>query len=109
MIKYLHEKKLPPQRAKIVKIAPQKRKKRVICDRIKTVLLSDEGYSYSEISRILLLDDETIRRHVDDYFKKNKFKGESGGSNSQLSVAQSDLLCAHLNKVTYFFWVKFEV
>ena len=30
------------------------------CDRIKAVLAYDHGYSYSEIGRILLLDDETI-------------------------------------------------
>lgn len=34
-------------------------------DRIKAVLAYDDGYSYSEIARILLLDDETIRRHID--------------------------------------------
>jgi transposase len=33
-------------------------------DRIKTVLLLNEGYSFGEIAKILLLDDTTIRRHV---------------------------------------------
>lgn len=36
-------------------------------DRIKAVLTYDDGYNYSEIARILLLDDETIRRHIDGY------------------------------------------
>lgn len=39
-----------------------------IRDRIKAVLAYDEGYNYSEIAKILLLDDETIRRHIDDYY-----------------------------------------
>ena len=49
-------------------------------DRIKAVIAYDDGYSYSEISRILLLDDETIRRHISDYFKYAKLAPESGGS-----------------------------
>ncbi|MCH9756592.1 MAG: IS630 family transposase, partial [Gammaproteobacteria bacterium] len=31
-----------------------------IRDRIKSVLAYDDGYTYSEIARLLLLDDETI-------------------------------------------------
>jgi len=40
-----------------------------IRDRIKAVLLSDKGYSNTKIAEILLLDDETIRRHIEDYLK----------------------------------------
>jgi predicted ArsR family transcriptional regulator len=47
-----------------------------IRDRIKAVLAYDQGYSYSEIARILLLDDETIRRHIEDYLKEKKLKPE---------------------------------
>ena len=45
-----------------------------IRDRIKAVLAYDDGYTYSEIARILLLDDETIRRHIEAYFSKNKLR-----------------------------------
>ena len=45
----------------------KKERDRRICDRIKAVLLYDDGYSYTEIAKILLLDDETIRRHIQDY------------------------------------------
>jgi predicted ArsR family transcriptional regulator len=44
-----------------------------IRDRIKAVLAYDDGYSYSEIAGILLLDDETIRRHIEDYVKDKKY------------------------------------
>jgi predicted ArsR family transcriptional regulator len=44
-----------------------------IRDRIKAVLAYDDGYSYSEIAGILLLDDETIRRHIEDYVKDKNY------------------------------------
>jgi transposase len=70
-------------------------------DRIKAVLAFDEGYSYTEIARILLLDDETIRRHIKDYFSKKKVKPESGGSQGHLDKKQSQELIAHLKLETY--------
>ena len=97
------KRKLTPDERKRLVLRHRREKKRKVCDRIKAVLLYDEGYSYSEIARILLLDDETIRRHVDDYFNKNKLQGESGGSRSQLSQDQARELCSHLHEVTYLY------
>ncbi len=74
-----------------------------IRDRIKAVLLHDQGYSHLEISKILLLDDETIRRHIDDYFRKTKLKPENGGSDSKLNKDQSERLVAHLLESTYLY------
>jgi len=48
----------------------RKERDKRISDRIKAVLAYDDGYSYSEIAKILLLDDETIRRHIEDYFDR---------------------------------------
>ena len=48
------------EREKLITRHCKERGKR-ICDRIKAVLAFDDGFSYSEIARILLLDDETIR------------------------------------------------
>jgi len=56
-----------------------------IRDRIKAVLAYADGYSYSEIARILLLDDETIRRHIHDYHKENKLSTNNGGSIGKLT------------------------
>lgn len=72
-------------------------------DRIKAVLAYDDGYSYSEISRILLLDDETIRRHIKDYFIKNKLAPENGGNLSYLNEDESLELKAHLDEFTYLY------
>ena len=48
-----------------------------VCDRIKAVLLYDEGWSYSQIAHILLLNDETVRKHIQDFQLKRKLKPEN--------------------------------
>lgn len=90
------------ERENLLKAHRKERDKRV-CDRIKAILLRDQGYSYSEIARILLLDDETIRRHNEDYFSKRKLKPENGGSESQLTPTDTEQLVAHLHEVTYLY------
>jgi transposase len=91
---------LPSERIDLIKRHKKARDKRE-CDRIKAVLASDDGYSYSEIAKLLLLDDETIRRHVEDYFERHKLAPENGGSSSYLNEAQSANLLNHLREVTY--------
>lgn len=73
------------------------------CDRIKAVLAYDDGYSYSEIARILLLDDETIRRHIDDYYSQSKLKPLNGGSDALLNDIDSKRLMTHLEEKTYLY------
>lgn len=72
-------------------------------DRIKAVLAHDDGYSYSEIARLLLLDDETIRRHIEEYFSIHKLAPENGGSTSYLSELETQLLINHLRETTYLY------
>lgn len=74
-----------------------------IRDRIKAVLAYDDGYSYSEIAHILLLDDETIRRHVDDYLRENKLSTANGGSQGKLNDTEVQELKAHLSEKTYLY------
>lgn len=88
------------EREKLITRHRKERDKRV-CDRIKAVLLFDDGYSYTEIARILLVDDETIRRHIDDYQRKNKLTTANGGSDSKLSDNETRKLTDHLQEVTY--------
>lgn len=97
------ERKLSSQeRLNLLKRHRKERDKRV-CDRIKAVLAYDDGYSYSEIAKILLLDDETIRRHITDYFEKNKLAPENGGSESYLSESESIKITQHLKEKTYLY------
>jgi len=70
-------------------------------DRIKAVLAFDDGYTYTEIAKILLLDDETIRRHVVDYFRENKLSPDNGGSPSKLTPSESQKLISHLDEFAY--------
>ena len=92
----------PRKRERLINRHRKERDKRV-CDRIKAVLAYDDGYSYSEIARILLLDDETIRRHIDDYLKEEKLSTNNGGSDSKLSDKESCQLVDHLEQITYLY------
>lgn len=92
----------PREREKLIKRHRKERDKRV-CDRIKAVLAYDDGYTYVEIARILLLDDETIRRHIEDYCRQQKLKPHNGGSESKLTEAEGNELREHLQETTYLY------
>ena len=55
----------PDQRHELLKRHRTERDGRVK-DRIKAVLLRDDGYSVEQIARVLFLSDEAIRQHIDD-------------------------------------------
>src|SRR5271154_1986857 len=92
----------PKEREKLIARHRKERDGR-IRDRIKAVLAFDDGYSYAEISRILLLDDETIRRHISDYLKDEKLTTSNGGSDGKLSDKESRQLIDHLREITYLY------
>jgi transposase len=76
-------------------------KNRRVADRIKSVLLSDKGWTYRQIAEALLIDEQTIGRHVDEYKDDKKLTLSSGGSMGKLSWVQSGELVRHLEYVTY--------
>jgi transposase len=84
-----------------LKLRHKKERDKRICDRIKAVLAHDDGYSYSEVAKLLLLDDETVRRHIKEYFSNNKLAPENGGSQSYLSHEHAESLATHLEEKTY--------
>lgn len=74
---------------------------RRFADRIKTILLLDDGREFEEISEILFLDDATLRR----YFKLYQDGGLEGllelhyeGKKCQLTELQQSELISHLEK-----------
>lgn len=70
-------------RKKLISVHKKVKDKRE-ADRIKAVILADEGFHYCEIARILLLDEQTISRHVHDYLDANKLTNDAGGSEPHL-------------------------
>lgn len=95
------ERILTPKQREHLRQRHRKERDRRVCDRIKAVLAFDDGYSYTEIAQILLLDDETIRRHVEDYLKESKLVTNNGGSEGKLNDSETQKLVAHLAEVTY--------
>jgi len=90
------------ERLDLIKRHRKERDKR-ICDRIKAVLACDKGYSYSEVAELMLLDDETIRRHIEDFFAENKLTPNNGGSTSKFTKEESAKLIEHLSENTYLY------
>lgn len=84
-----------------LKAQHRQEKNRRVADRIKAVLLSDKGWTYRQIAEALLIDEQTIGRHVDEYKETQKLTLSSGGSMGKLSWVQSGELVAHLECVTY--------
>lgn len=74
-----------------------------ICDRIKAVLLSDKGWTPQLIAQVLLISDQAVREHLQEYTQSHKLKPESGGSDEKLSDEQSKRLIAHLESHTYLY------
>lgn len=74
-----------------------------ICDRIKAVLLCDEGRSFAEVAHILLLDDQTVKQHVTEYLEQNKLTCNHKGSPGKLDSSQIASLQAHLESHTYLY------
>jgi len=73
-------------------------------DRIKTILLFNEGYTYKTIAHILRLDDTTVRRYMKEYDKSGidgLLEDHYHGSNSFLSEVQKRDLEIHLKQHTY--------
>ncbi len=56
----------------------------------------DDGYSIVEISKVLLVSDEWIRKHLIDYHNAQKLKPGNGGSDSKLTGQEEAGLIVHL-------------
>jgi transposase len=74
---------------------------RRIADRIKAVILANNGWTHKRIAEALMLDEETISAHINEYRDKEKLKPENGGSESRLNKVQTQELLGHLEAKTY--------
>lgn len=90
------------ERAKL-KIQHKQERDGRVRDRIKAVLLHDKGWSPRQIAEALLITDEAVRNHIEEYKSSKKLQPESGGSQEKLSEKQSRRLEAHLQDHTYLY------
>lgn len=74
-----------------------------IRDRIKAVLLHDKGWSLRQIAEALLISDEAVRNHIEDYKSTHKLRPESGGSQEKLTEKQAQQLEKHLEQHTFLY------
>jgi transposase len=72
-----------------------------IRDRIKAILLSNEGWTYQTIAAALMIDPQSVSRFVDEYKASQKLKPENGGSSPKLTTDQAKTLIAHLEEKLY--------
>ena len=72
-----------------------------ICDRIKAVLLSSEGWTQRQISQALRISPDTIHDHLEAYTHSQKLRPLNGGSKSNLSEEQAAQLIQHLEATIY--------
>ena len=106
---------LTPEQRQALLIRHRGERDRRVADRIKAVILYDEGWGYADIAHALLLTDEAIRKHVCDFIRENKLKPENGGSEAKLDAEQTAKLLAHLDEQIYvdvrdicdYVWVTF--
>jgi len=65
-------------------------------DRIRCVLLAADGWTAATITQSQLLDETTVRQHLNDWFNEEKLKPENVGSDSHLNEAQAAELINYL-------------
>ncbi len=94
---------LTDQERNQLKTQHKRERDKLVCDRIKAILLYDEGWSPQQIAKVLLISDQAVRNHVDDYKTSTKLKPASGGSEEKLSKEQSEQIEAHLRVHTYLY------
>ena len=94
---------LTEQERQQLKFQHKRERDKRICDRIKAILLYDEGWTPQQIAKVLLITDQAVRNHIDDYQTSSKLKPESGGSEEKLSKQQSEKLKARLQEHTYLY------
>lgn len=94
---------LSPEEQNRLKSQHKRERDKRVCDRIKAVLLYNEGWTYEQIAHVLLLTHEAVRQHVLDYQNSQKLKPQSGGSSEILTDEQSNLLEKHLQEHTYLY------
>jgi len=94
---------LTDEQVRILKQAHKTIRDKKLADRIKAVLSLNAGYEYSQVAKILLLDEVTLRRYVKQYQEKGiegLLEYRYAGGKTNLSVKQEEDLKAFLRDHT---------
>ncbi|HBM16411.1 MAG TPA: hypothetical protein DD381_08745 [Lentisphaeria bacterium] len=57
-------------------------------DRLKAMLLLDDGYTFEQIAKLLLLDDQTIRNYLNNFEKGETKEIQSNTSRERLNIKE---------------------
>ena len=87
-------------RADLIALHKKERDRR-IRDRMKAVIFYDEGWSFVEISKSLLLDETTVSNYVVEFQDKNKLAPDHKGSEPILSEQETAQASAHIEDNLY--------
>ena len=90
----------PETRAALLRQHKQERDGRVR-DRLKAVLLYDDGWGCAAIAEALFISEEAVRQHLRDYGASGKLAPENGGSSGFLNEVQTASLLSHLDARLY--------
>ncbi|SRR5258708_523448 len=95
---------LTPDQIEVLQEAHRASLGRKQADRIKTILFLNEGFSYQQTAKLLMLDEITIRRYKKEFAKQgidglleNRYQGRDGF----LTAMQEKELTEHLKLHTY--------
>ena len=92
---------LSPEEKQELEVRHNQEKNHRKADRIKSVLLRDEGWSLNRIAQALGLHNDTVSRYILDYLEGEGFDFNYKGSSEQLSKEQSEQLIKHLEENLY--------
>ncbi|QZY97683.1 IS630 family transposase [Pantoea dispersa] len=86
--------RLSPEQIAALEAQHRLSRDRRVCDRIRCVLLSAQGWSTAMIAQSQLIHETTVLRHIADYLHEDKLTSENGGSQEHLCSAHSaELIC----------------
>lgn len=91
------------QRAEIIQLH-KKCRERKHADKLKYILLLDDGFSCTDVGRILLLDDDTVRKYRNQYLNQGAISlltDNNKGTSSFLNPDQISFLESHLTDNVY--------
>jgi len=79
-------------------------KQRKHADKLKAILMLDNGFSCVEVGEVLLLDDDTIRNYRNTYLNEGSgflLNDNNKGTTALLSIEQLELLEQHITENVY--------